>query len=155
LDSIWFSQSPYVYLTDDIIKYNDINSSTVFTVKIANQLTGGYTTGYMCSESNCSGNEAFDLLLKTGNTGETLAVSVLGNPVRNVLGLQTSGNYTGPVDVRIYSMSGSLVFSSQLTTALPVEFHEISLNAGMDPGIYIITCQYNNSRTAPVKLVVY
>lgn len=152
-DSIGFSEKPYFYLTDDIIKYNDIDNSTIFTVRIANQLSGCYTTGFMCEENFCLGNEQSSLLLSA--TGDDLAIAVRTNPVRGDLYLQTFGNYSGGIELKIYNMNGVLIYTSRLNKVLPEEDHKISPDAELKPGFYLVSCQYGNSRTSPVKMIVY
>ena len=152
-DSVGFTEKPYLYLTDDIIKYNNIESSTIFYVRIANQLTGCYTTGYMCEEEICSGAEQSSLKFKSAV--EELSLTVQTNPVHDVFHLQTSGIYSGPVLIKVVNMNGVLNSSYSFNKELPVENHEISLDDNIAPGIYLITCQYGSNHTSPVKLIVY
>jgi len=152
-DSIGFSDKPYFYLTEDIIKYNDIDNSTLFTVRIANQLSGCYTTGFMCGETFCVGNEQSSLLI--GKAGDELEIDIRTNPVHDNLYLKTSGNYSGKADLEVYTMNGTLILTSQLNKVLPSEDHVIVLSAGLKPGFYLVSCQYGNSRTSPVKMIVY
>ena len=152
-DSVGKSETPYFYLTEDIKKDHDIDNSTVFTVRIANQLTGCYTTGYICEEQVCSGAEQTNLPAFGENAGMT--VSIVDNPVRNNLSLKTAGTYTGWFDIRVYSMSGSLIFTGSATKEAPVAGHRIALDSKPDPGIYLVVCQYAGNRTAPVKMIVY
>jgi hypothetical protein len=152
-DSIGFSDKPYFYLTEDIIKYNDIDNSTIFTVRIANQLTGCYTTGFMCGETFCVGNEQSSMLI--GKAGDELEIAIRTNPVRDNIYLKTSGNYSGKADLKVYTMNGTLILTRQLNKVLPSEDHVIALNAGLKPGFYLVSCQYGDNRTSPVKMIVY
>jgi hypothetical protein len=147
------SETPYFYLTEDIKKDHNIGNSTLFTVRIANQLTGCYTTGYMCEQQQCVGFE----LSNFPSTGEKegLTISVLDNPVHDVLNLETSGTYTGRFETRVYSLSGSLIFTSQATKVSPAEGHRISLDPKMKPGMYLVVAQFGGTLTAPVKMIVY
>lgn len=154
-DSIGFTTAPYFYLTDDIVKYHNIDNSTLFTIRIANQETGCYTTGFMCEENMCVGNQENNLLIPSDNTGEDLSVTIQSNPVRDLFNLKSSGNYKGQFDVLVYSMTGSMVFSSQLTKVMPTENHKVALQSGLNPGVYFISVHYNGSRTSPIKMIVY
>jgi hypothetical protein len=147
------SETPYFYLTEDIKKDHNIDNSTLFTVRISNQLTGCYTTGYMCEEQTCAGAEQSSL--PTMGENEGLTVAILDNPVHNDLNLKTSGTYSGRFEIKIYSMSGSLVFTSQGIKAFPAEELRIALDPEMKRGMYLVVAQYGSNRTAPVKMIVY
>ncbi len=152
-DSVGMSETPYFYLTEDIKKDHDIDNSTIFTVRIANQLTGCYTTGYMCEEQVCSGAEQSNLPAFGENGGMT--VSILDNPVRSNFTLKTDGTYTGRFGIRVYSMSGSLIFTGSATKEATAAEHRIALDSKLNPGIYLVVCDYAGNRTAPVKMIVY
>jgi hypothetical protein len=152
-DSIGFTETPYYFLTDAVIKDYFIDNATTYYVSIANQLTGGYTTGYMCAEETCPGAMQNNLLVN--KSGEELSVVVLNNPVHGELILRTSGNYSGRMDVEVYSVNGALISSSRLNKAFPSEEHKANLDTELMPGIYLVICHYGNSHTAPVKLIVY
>jgi hypothetical protein len=147
------SENPYFYLTTQIKKDNNIDNSTIFTVRIANQLTGCYTTGYMCEEQVCSGNELANLPV-TG-TKEGMEIAILDNPVRNELHINTSGTYTGRYQIKVYSMSGTEIFSDTGNKTFTVEDHSFSLGSGLNPGIYLVVAEYGGNRAAPVKIIVY
>jgi hypothetical protein len=152
-DSVGMTLTPYFYLTADIKKYHNIDNSTQFTVRIANQLTGCYTTGYMCEEQTCGSAELNNLLIHGNNDG--LNVSILENPVHSDVMLQTTGTYTGRFEARIYTMSGSLVLTSAGDKISPAGEHRINFGRNLQPGIYLVVCQYGANRTSPVKMIVY
>jgi hypothetical protein len=152
-ETVGMSETPYFYLTEDIIKDYGIDNTTVFTVRIANQLTGCYTTGYMCEEQVCSGGGQSNLQAFGESAG--MIVSILDNPVRNILALKTSGTFTGSFDIRIYSMSGSLMFRGSATKESIYTEHRFALDSKLKPGIYLVVCQYSGNRTAPVKMIMY
>jgi hypothetical protein len=149
------NKTPYFYLTDEIYEDHHINDLTVFTVRIAFQETGCYTTGYMCQEIMCAGNDEFNLMKLSTSSIEDLSISIQSNPVKDNLYLKAEGNYLGQFEVLVYTMSGSLIFSNQLIKAMPLEYHEVDFQAKLNPGIYILTCLYNGKRSLPVKMIVY
>lgn len=154
-EQIGSNNTPYFYLTDGIYEDHQINDLTVFTLRIAYQETGCYTIGYMCEEVMCAGNDEFNLMkLSDGSDGD-ISISIQSNPVTDNLNLKTEGDFLGQFDLLVYNMTGSLVFSSQLTRVMPLEYHEVNFQTRLDPGIYILTCLYNGKRTLPVKMIVY
>ncbi len=109
----------------------------------------------MCPEDYCPEIQAFSLQNSTKGLVEDMSIAIQSNPVRDILYLKTEGNYQGQFEVQVYNMTGSLVFYSQLTRVMPLEYHEIDFQARLNPGIYILTCLYNGKRTLPVKMIVY
>jgi hypothetical protein len=152
-DLLKVTPHPYLYLTDSIRKYNNIGETTIFDVHIANQLTGCYTTGYMCEEEIC--NQVTQNSVAPQEFGDALSVDTRENPVREILSLTYSGTYTGTIDIRFYNSNGILVSSYQLTKTMPAEDHTLHLDAGLSPGLYLVVCHYGNNRTSPVKMIVY
>jgi hypothetical protein len=149
------NNTPYFYLTDVIYEDHQISDATVFTVRIAFQETGCYTTGYMCQEIMCAGNDELNLIKPSANSDEDLSISIQSNPVTDKLNLKTEGSYLGQYELLVYNMTGTLVFSGQMNKVTPLEYHEARFQARLNPGIYILTCLYNGKRTLPVKMIVY
>jgi hypothetical protein len=127
----------------------------VFTVRIAFQETGCYTTGYMCAEIMCAGNDEFSFLNPSTAPGDELIISLQSNPVTDNLNIKTEGNYLGRFEIQLHDMTGTLVYSDQLTRVMTVEFYQAEFQARPAPGIYILTCLFNGKRTLPVKMIVY
>jgi len=149
------SNTPYFYLTPVIYEDFQISDQSVFTVRIAFQETGCYTTGYMCAEVMCAGNDEFSFMIPSVSTSEDLVISILSNPVTDNMSIKTEGGYLGNLELQLYDMTGSAVWSGQLDKITPTEYLQSKLQARLDPGIYILTCLYNGKRTLPVKMIVY
>ncbi len=149
-DSLGISYTPYLFLTDNMISHHNIDNSTVFTIRIANQETGCYTTGYMCT-----GAQAERLPDYSNINADELSLAILTNPVGQHADLQITGSYSGRIDLQVYSTSGSLIYSGQWNKLLPLECHEIDFQHKLSPGIYVISCRYMNRSTAPLKMIVY
>lgn len=149
------SKTPYFYLTDEIYVDFQISDQSVFTVRIAFQETGCYTTGYMCAEIMCAGNDEFSFLNPSTAPGDELIISLQSNPVTDNLNIKTEGNYQGRFEIQLHDMTGTLVYSDQLTRVMTVEYYQAEFQARPAPGIYILTCLYNGKRTLPVKMIVY
>ena len=149
------NNTPYFYLTNEIYEDNHISDATVFTVRIAFQETGCYTTGFMCEENMCAGNDELNLIKPPAGSDDDLSISVQSNPVKDKLNLKTEGSYLGRFELLVYNMTGSLVFSGQMNRVTPLEYHEAKFQSRLNPGIYILTCLYNGKRTLPVKMIVY
>lgn len=152
-DSLGVTEKPYFYLTDDLVKYHHIDNTTIFRVDIANQLTGCYTTGYMCEEQSCEGAELNNL--KTGLTGDELALSMLSNPTHNDLNINISGYYTGTVILQIVNLNGMALSTITLNKVQATEDYKLGLDPGVKPGIYLVTCRYGKNLASPAKLIVY
>jgi len=150
---IGYTSHPYFYLTDAIRVQNNITESTRFEVQIANQLTGCYTTGYMCEEELC--NEIPQASLLTKNDSNGLNIGLTGNPVRERLEMSLEGAYTGSLTMKVYSINGTQQMSASLQKKLPSEEYSLNLDPGLSPGVYILVGQYGQNMTAPVKLIVY
>ena len=151
-DSLGFTEKPYFYLTDDIVKYHSIDNSTLFQVQIANQLTGCYTRGFMCEEQTCAGAELFSFM--PGMAQNELNVNILSNPVKDDLNISVTGGYSGPVTLKIVNLNGAVLVSFGQNKLLPAENYQVSLS-DLKPGIYLVTCQYGKNLALPVKLIVY
>jgi hypothetical protein len=153
-DSLGFTEKPYFYLTEDIVKYHQIEVLTTrYMVRIANQLTGCYTTGYMCDYEYCNGSIE-DYRSGFGNE-EEMSVSIVSNPVHNDLRVAVSGFYSGPVTLKIVNLNGAVLSTFGLNKIAPAENYRLSLDNNLKPGIYLVVCQYGNNLAAPVKLIVY
>jgi hypothetical protein len=155
---IWQSNTPYCYLTDDIIKYHDIdtvNHSTVFTVRIANQKTGCYTTGYMGDENTCAETMENTMQYQPARGDGTLVIDLQENPVRESMNLKLSGSFTGQYEIVVYSISGPLVHTNRNFKHAPVETLGLEFEKSLTAGIYVVICRYNAIQTAPVKMIVY
>jgi hypothetical protein len=152
-DSVGTTLAPYFYLTSDIKKYHNIDATTTFIVRISNQLTGCYTTGYMCEQQECAGIE----LSSFQGVGEKegLTVSVLDNPVHGNMILKVSGTWSGRFEVNVYSMSGVLMFSGSEMKTSPVQDYSAALDSKLSPGVYLVVGQFGNNLTSPVKMIVY
>jgi hypothetical protein len=148
------NKTPYFYLTDEIYEDFQITDLSVFTVRIGFQETGCFTTGYMCEQIMCAGNDEFNLINPSTGSGEDLSISIQSNPLTDKLNLKTEGGYLGRFELQLYNMTGSLVLSSQLTRVMPLEYFNVKFQSGLNPGIYILTCLYDGKRTLPVKMIV-
>lgn len=149
------SNTPYFYLTEEIYEDFQISDASLFTVRIAYQETGCYTTGYMCADVMCAGNDEFGLLNPFASSNDDLVISILSNPVTDIMNIKTEGGYLGNLELQLYDMTGSPVWSGLLNKVTPTEYFQSKLQARLDPGIYILTCLYNGKRTLPVKMIVY
>jgi hypothetical protein len=152
-DSVGTTRTPYFYLTSDIKKYHNIDNATTFIVRISNQLTGCYTTGYMCEQQDCVGIE----LSSFPNISEkyALTVCVLDNPGHGKMNLKVSGTWSGRFEVKVYSMSGVLMFAGNEMKTAPVQDYSVTLDSKLKPGVYLVVGQFGNNRTSPVKMIVY
>jgi hypothetical protein len=149
------SNTPYFYLTEEIYEDFQINDLSVFTVRIAFQETGCYTTGFMCADVMCAGNDEFSFLNPSASSDEDLVISIQSNPVTDNMNITTKGNYLGRLELQLYDMTGSLVWSKQLNRETTHEYFQSKLQVSLDPAIYILTCLYAGKRTLPVKMIVY
>jgi hypothetical protein len=147
------TETAYLYLTDDLIKYHDIGDLTTFYVSIANQRTGCYTRGDMCMEEKCA--EATGINQVPGLNNTELLITVRNNPVHGELVINASGNYSGPVTMQVCNMNGLQVKSSCFSKSGPEQDFKMVLGSETAPGIYLLGCQYGNNRTIPVKLIVF
>lgn len=148
-----FTEFPYLYMDEQFKTVNQINDETVFTVNIANQLTGCYTTGYMCDEASCTGQIAMPL--KNLDGLKEFEAGIMDNPVHGNFTLTTRGTYSGPFNVRIYTLGGMLAWSGRETRNAPVQEHLISPDSGLKPGVYLVICRYGQNLSSPVKMIVY
>jgi outer membrane protein assembly factor BamB len=103
----------------------------------------------------CAGNDEFSFLNPSVSSSEDLVISILSNPVTDKMNIKTEGNYLGQLELQLYDMTGSLVWSNKLNKVTPSEYFQSRFQARLDPGIYILTCLYNGKRTLPVKMIVY